>query len=281
MTATVPTEPGTREPSATEPAQRWDGSSVVTQIAVLTARSLRAFAGDPGLVLIGLIQPVMTLFVFTQIFTNFALAANLPAGTEYLDFLMPAVLVNHVVQTSSQTGIGLVEDLRNGIVARLRSMPIMPSSLLLARSTSDLIRSAIQVVLILVMAWGVLGYSPAGGFAGTVLSALLTLGVGSALSWAFLAMGATMRRTEPMQNISVLVMVPLMFISSAFVPIEELPDWLEFVARINPLTYAVDASRAVALGLDGTYLVAPSLFISLAVAVVSAFIAIRGFRKPL
>ncbi|WP_338597831.1 ABC transporter permease [Saccharopolyspora sp. SCSIO 74807] len=275
MTATAPVAAGATT------APRWNGSSVATQIAVLTERSLRAFAGDPGLVLIGLIQPVMTLFVFTQIFTNFALAAKLPAGTEYLDFLLPAVLVNHVVQTSSQTGIGLVEDLRNGIVARLRSMPIIPSALLLARSASDLIRSAIQVALILVLAWAVLGYSPAGGFGGTLLSALLTLAVGTALSWAFLAMGACLRRTEPMQNISVLVMVPLMFISSAFVPIEELPDWLEFVARINPLTYAVDASRAVALGLDGTYLIGPSLLISIAVTAVSAGIAVRGFRKPL
>ncbi|QUH01933.1 ABC transporter permease [Saccharopolyspora erythraea] len=276
MTATAPLHSDAPTSSA-----RWDGSSVPTQIAVLTMRSLRAFVTDPGLVLVGLIQPVMTLFVFTQIFTNFALAANLPSGTDYLDFLMPAVLVNHVVQTSSQTGIGLVEDLRNGIVARLRSLPIMPSSLLLARSISDLIRGAVQVVLIIVLAMAALGYSPQGGLMGTVLSALLTLGVGSALSWAFLAMGACLRRTEPMQNISVLVMVPLMFISSAFVPISELPDWLELVARINPLTYAVDASRAVALGLDGTYLVAPSLFISFVLALVSALIAIRGFRRPL
>lgn len=276
MTTTSPLNPG-----STNLAPRWNGSSAVTQIVVLTARSLRSFITDPGLVLVGLIQPVMTLFVFTQIFTNFALAADLPAGTEYLDFLMPAVLVNHVVQTSSQTGIGLVEDLRNGIVARLRSLPIMPSSLLLARSTSDLVRSALQVLLILVLAVTVLGYSPQGGIAGMVLSSLLTLGVGSALSWAFLAMGACLRRTEPMQNISILVMVPLMFISSAFVPIAELPDWLEFIARINPLTYAVDASRAVALGLDGTHLVGPSLLVSALVALVSAVVAVRGFRRPL
>ncbi|GAA3356504.1 MULTISPECIES: ABC transporter permease [Saccharopolyspora] len=261
---------------------RWNGSSAVTQVVVLTGRSLRAFLTDPGLVLVGLIQPVMTLFVFTQIFGNLPLAGGLPPGTEYLDFLMPAVLVNHVVQTSSQTGVGLVEDLRNGIVARLRSLPIMPSSLLLARSTSDFVRTAVQLVMILALAVGLLGYAPRGGFVGMVLSALLTLAVGSALSWAFLAMGACMRRTEPMQNISVLVMVPLMFISSAFVPIEQLPDWLEVVARLNPLTYAVDASRAVALDLaDGGQLVVPSLLISVLVTLASAAIAVRGFRRPL
>lgn len=270
----------THQPTTAAPT-RWRGSSPWTQITVLTGRSLHAFITDPGLVLVGLIQPILTLFVFTQIFSNVALAADLPPGTPYLDFLMPAVLVNHVVQTSSQTGVGLVEDLRNGIVARLRSLPIMPSSLLLARSTSDMARSALQVLLILVLAVTVLGYSPAGGLPGMILSALLTLAVGSALSWAFLAMGASLRRTEPMQNISVLVMVPLMFISSAFVPIDQLPSWLAFVARLNPLTYAVDASRAVALGLDGTYLVAPSLTISVLVAAVSAFTAVRGFRRPL
>ncbi|WP_412808997.1 ABC transporter permease [Saccharopolyspora sp. MS10] len=262
-------------------AARWNGSSAMTQVVVLTGRSMRAFLTDPGLVLVGLIQPMMALFVFTQIFGNIPLASGLPPGTEYLDFLMPAILVNHVVQTSSQTGVGLVEDLRNGIVARLRSMPIMPSSLLLARSTSDLVRSAVQLVMILVLAVVLLDYAPPGGLPGMVLSALLTLGVGSALSWVFLAMGACMRSTEPMQNISVLLMIPLMFISSAFVPIEQLPDWLEVIARLNPLTYAVDASRAVALGLDGNDLVGPSLLVSGLVAIVAAGIAVRGFRRPL
>jgi ABC-2 type transport system permease protein len=274
MTSTLTREPATAAP------ERWHGSPQRTQIMVLTGRSLRALVTDPELVLVGLIQPVLTLFVFTQIFGKVALTASLPPGSTYLDFLMPAVLVNHVVQTSTQTGVGLVEDLRNGIVARLRSLPIRPSSLLVGRSLSDLVRTTVQVILVLLLAIVALGYSPRGGVGGLAVSALLTLAVGWALSWAFLAIGACLRRTEPMQNISVLAMVPLMFASSAFVPVSELPTWIQVIANVNPLTYAVDATRAVAFG-TGTNQVLPSLMISLGVVTVSMVIAVRGFRRPL
>jgi ABC-2 type transport system permease protein len=275
MTSTLAPAPA----SATR--ARWPGSSVGAQILILTDRSLRALIREPQLVVFGLMQPVILLFLFTQVFANLLMTPHFPQGISYVDYLVPAVLIDNAVQSSLQSGVGLVEDLKNGVVSRLRSLPIQPASLLIARSLSDLCRSAVQIVLILVLAIALLGYTPKGGITGILISIGLTLVVSWALGWVFLAVGTWIRKAEPMQTINGIALFPLMFASSAYVPVADLPTWLQIVARANPLTYAVDATRAVALGIPGSTALAPAVVISLVIVVVSFGFAVLGFRRPL
>jgi ABC-2 type transport system permease protein len=126
----------------------------------------------------------------------------------------------------------------------------------------------------------VFGFRPDGGVLGTLAALGLALVVGWALSWVFIAIAAWVRKAELMQTVGFLAMFPLMFASSAFVPVNGLPGWLQAVAKVNPLTYAVDAARSLALAHPVTG-VAGALVTSGAIAAIGAFFAVRGFRRPL
>lgn len=263
------------------PAPAWGGSSALTQIRVLTGRSLKALVTDPGVILFGLFQPVIILFILTQVFRGMNTSAHFPKGVDYLDFVLPAVLVDNAVQSAIQSGIGVVDDLKNGIVARLRSMPVHPASLLVARSLANLVRAAVQITIVIVLAIVVLGYSPKGGALKLLTAAGLALFITWTLGWAFIAAATWLRRAEPMQNLSVVVLLPLTFASSAYVPIDDMPTWLGIVAKVNPLTYAINATRALALDLPGVGAVIPAIIISGCIAVAGSVLAVVGFRRPL
>lgn len=269
----------TLAPTAALP--RWRGTSTASQIAILTGRSLRSLVGDPKLVIFSVLQPLIMLLLFSQVFSGMANTAGFPEGVSYINYLLPAILVTSGVGAALQSGIGLVSDMKNGVLARFRSLPIGHASVLVARSLSDLIRTALQLVILLVAAFVLFDFSPAGGVLGVVPAFLLALAVSWALSWVFLAVGAWVRNAESMQTIGFLAMFPLMFASSAFVPVDGLPAWLRVVATVNPLTYAVDASRNLALDLPAGGGVAAALAASAGLMVVGIIAAIRGFRRPL
>jgi ABC-2 type transport system permease protein len=266
---------------ASEALPRWRGSNAFTQVRVLTARSLRALAADPRMVVMSLLQPVIMLVLFTQVFGGAVGAGALPGGLTYVDFLMPAILVNTAMQSAIQAGVGLVTDMKNGVLARFRSLPIHFGSILVARSLSDLVRTGLQLVIMLVLATAAFGFAPAGGVLGVVAALALALLVGWGLTWVFLAIGAWLRNAETMQGVSFLVMFPLMFASSAYVPVAHLPAWLRAVANVNPLTHAVDAARSLALGTPVGGAALGAVITALALAGVGAWVANRGFRRPL
>ena len=260
---------------------RWRGTGVAQQIGILTGRSMRALVSDPKLVIFSVLQPLIMLLLFSQVFSGMANTASFPAGVTYINYLMPAILVTTGVGAALQSGIGLVSDMKNGVLARLRSLPVNHASVLVARSLSDLIRTALQLLILLVAAVVLFDFSPAGGVLGVVPAFLLALAVSWSLSWIFLAVGAWVRNAESMQTIGFLAMFPLMFASSAFVPVDGLPAWLRVIATVNPLTYAVDASRNLALDLPAGNGVAAALAASAGLMVVGIVAAVRGFRRPL
>ncbi|WP_163512864.1 ABC transporter permease [Fodinicola acaciae] len=258
----------------------WRGAGVGTQIAVLTARSLRKFVTNPRLIVFSLLQPLIMLLLFSQVFGKAIVGSGATAGGSYINYLMPAILVTTGIGASLQSGVGLISDSKNGVLARFRSLPIQLSTVLVARSLSDLVRTAVQLGILLVFAAVLFGFSPTGGFAGVTASLLLALAVSWALTWVFLAIAAWLRNEESMQTVGFLAMFPLMFASSAFVPLASLPTWLKVVATINPLTYAVDASRNLSLALPVHGGVISALAASAALAVVGIAFAVRGFRRP-
>ncbi|HEY8371539.1 MAG TPA: ABC transporter permease [Pseudonocardiaceae bacterium] len=281
MTATASSASGTAGhagSSGRHERTRWTGSSVPTQIMVLTGRSLRALR-DPHIIVMSLLQPMVMVTLFSQVFRSIAQTPGFPAGVEYIDYLMPAILVTTATQTSLWSGVGLANDLRNGALARFRAMPIRMGSLLTGRSLSDLVRNTVQLVILTVTATLLYGYGPAGGVTGTLGALLLAMVLGWGLSWVFIAVACWVRNVEAMQMVGFIAIFPLMFASSAYVPVENLPGWLQAIADVNPLTYAIDAARGLALGNATPSPVIAALVTCAVLVVVAGPLAARGIRR--
>lgn len=277
VATTTPTETGAAPPVSH--ARDWGGSSYLTQIWVLTGRSMQALK-DKRLLIMSLLQPLIMLTLFSQVFKGMAFAPGFPQGVDYIDYLMPAILVTTGSQSAMWAGAGLANDLKNGALARFRSLPISMYSLLTARSIFDVVRNTIQLSMLLAGAVLLFGFSPGGGILGTLAALLLALIVGWGLSWVFMAVGTWVRNMEVMQMIGMVAVFPLMFASNAFAPVESMPGWLQAIANVNPLSYAIQGSRGLALGdLEATPILW-ALAISALIAFAGAFAAGRGIRKP-
>lgn len=267
-------------PADAEP-RRWRGSPVPTQILVLTGRSLRALVTDPRVIVFSLLQPLVMLVLFSQVFGKALLGSVAGQGGSYINYLLPAILVTTGIGSATQSGVGLITDMKNGVLNRFRSLPIRLGSVLFARSMADLVRTAVQLVVLLLAAALLFDFSPAGGILGSLGALLLALLVSWSLAWVFLAIASWVRKEEAMQSIGFLAMFPLMFASSAFVPLQALPEWLQIVAKINPLTYAIDASRHLALALPVGTGVLSAAGTSALLLLIGMVAASRGFRRPL
>ncbi|MGA4844604.1 ABC transporter permease [Streptomyces sp. G45] len=267
-------------PPAAVTAPDWRGTTAFAQLRVLTARSVRAQLANRKAVFLGMLQPVFMLLLLSQVFGSIVDRGHLPDDVAYIDYLLPAVLVTTGIGPAVASGIGLVRDMDNGAIARLRTLPIRAPLLLFARSISDLLRTAMQLLLLIACAVLFLGADPAGGALGLLAALLLTCVVIWAMTWIFLALAAWLRNAETMQSAGYLVTFPLMFASSAFVPKDRLPDWLQLLATVNPLTYAMDATRGLALDQPAAAEVWAALGASLAVAVIGSTCAVLAFRRP-
>ena len=273
-------------PAAAPATPQWPGSAAFNQLAVLTQRSLTGYLTDGRALVLSMAQPIIILFLVTSVFSKFGtLIPGYPAGVSYFAFVLPAVLVDNALQTSLLTGAGLIDELRNGVAPRLRSLPIRPGAILIARSLTGVVRTAIQAAIILALAVATHGNIISGGIGAMAASVGLTMLVGWGIGWVFLAAGVWIRHTETLTNLGYLILLPLTFVSSAYVPLTALPTALRDFARVNPVTYAINAERAVFLHGVGAPVSASTIVlpivISLALGVVAGYGTMRLFRRPL
>jgi ABC transporter DrrB family efflux protein len=246
----------------------------VTDTAVVTWRNLRHFWRQPDLLIFSTIQPIIFVVLFVYVFGG-AVGLALPPGITYVDYLLPGIFVQSVTFRASNTAVGLSEDLRRGVIDRFRSMPMARSAVLVGRTTADLVRN----VLIIGLMVGV-GYLVGFRFQAGVLPALgcvaLVAAFGFALSWIFAFVSLVVRGAETAQTAGFVLLFPLVFASSVFVPVSTLPDWLAPIARASPVTLTANAARTLALS-GG---VPRSLWWSLAwiVGIVAVFVPLSVWR---
>ncbi|MFF3617328.1 ABC transporter permease [Streptomyces sp. NPDC002580] len=270
-------------PEATATALRtdtWRGTGVATQILVLSEKSLRRLVTDPKLLLFSVLQPLILLLLFGQVFNSVSQTPDFPEGVSYIDFLVPAIMVNTAMQSALLSGTGLNEEIKNGMVARFRTLPIWLGSVLVARSVLDLARGAIRLAVMVLLAVTLFGFSPAGGVLGVLGAFGLALAIGWGLGWVFLALAVWLRNGESMQAVGFLAMLPLMFASNAFVPVDGLPGWLGAIATVNPMTYGVEAARGLALDHPVGWGALIAVALSAAIGAIAIPVAVRGFRRP-
>src|SRR6267154_773279 len=219
--------------------------SAVTDTAVVTGRNLRHFIRQPDLLTFSTIQPVMFVLLFVYVFGG-AVGRSLPHGVAYVDFLLPGIFVQSVTFGASQTAVGLSEDLQRGGVDRFRSMPMARSAVLAGRTVADLVRNILIIGLMIAVGY-LVGFRFHGGVAGAFACIAVVAAFGFALSWIFAFVALTVRGAEAAQTAGFVVIFPLVFASSVFVPVSTFPDWLQAIAAINPVTVTADAARSLAL----------------------------------
>jgi ABC transporter DrrB family efflux protein len=240
----------------------------------IAGRNLIQVVRTPELLVFSAVQPIMLVLLFNYVFGG---AIQTP-GVEYIDFLIPGIVVMTVAFASFGTGIGLNEDLSKGLVDRFRSLPIARSAYLTGRILADTVRIMGNVVLLAGV--GVLlglrfqaGPVPAlGGF-------LLATAFGVAMAWVAALIGLAARNPETVNSVGFIWLLPLVFASSAFVPVVSMPGWLQAFAEVNPITVNVDALRVLVLGGPTATPVLQALAWIVGITAVFWVLAVRRYRR--
>ncbi|MDP4001545.1 MAG: ABC transporter permease [bacterium] len=216
----------------------------LSDIIVMTKRNLVKFVRVPQLIVFSTIQPVMMLLLFTYVF-----GGAIKTGTdEYINYLLPGILVQTVLFGAMMTGIGLVDDLSRGMIDRFRSLPMARSAVLAGRTITDLIRNLFTVGLMTVVGL-LIGFRIDHGIFNFLSAVALITLFGFAFSWVSAAIGLAVKTPETAQVAGFICVFPLAFGSSIFVPVEGMSSAIRTFAEYNPITYTVDTVRALTLGL--------------------------------
>jgi ABC transporter DrrB family efflux protein len=215
----------------------------VDHIAVITKRNLLRNVRLPQLLVFSTVQPVMFLLLFNYVFGG-AIHASAGQGGRYIDYLLPGLLVQTSLFGATQATIGLTEDLAAGSIDRFRSLPIARSAVLAGRTISDLCRNAFVVVLLLLTGVA-LGFRLGGSVVAGAAAIGLVLAFGFAFSWVMAAVGLAVKNPEAAQAAGFMLIFPLSFASSVFVPTESMPSWLRVFVDHQPVTLVVDSVRGL------------------------------------
>ena len=187
--------------------------------------------------------PIMFTLMFTYLFGG-ALAGS---TSEYLQFLLPGILVQTVVFITMYTGMGLNTDISKGIFDRFRSLPIWRPATLVGALLGDVLRYTMASTIVIVLGL-VLGFRPAGGVLGVLSSVILLLVFSFSLSWIWTTLGLVLGTPNSVMMSSFLILFPLTFASNIFVDPRTMPSWLEAIVGANPITHLVTAVRALMHG---------------------------------
>lgn len=258
----------------------------LTHVRVVTKRNVLRNLRLPQLILFATVQPVMFLLLFNYVFGGAIAGGGNTGGVDYINFLIPGILVQTAVFGAGQTSLGLTEDLSAGVIDRFRSLPMARSAVLAGRTIADLLRNVFVNSLMLVVGF-LMGWRFEQGFLGMVVGVAMVLLFGYSMSWVMATIGLTVKTPEAAQSAGFLPIFPLVFASSVFVPVESMPNWLRGFAENQPITVLTNTARslmlpdevAAGLGLDTGTLLLQSAGWILAILAVFAPLAVRQYRK--
>jgi ABC transporter DrrB family efflux protein len=251
---------------------RW----AVTDTLTITRRNLLVWMRVPAYIVFTVIQPVMFVLLFRYVF-----GGAIPVqGTTYVNFLLPGRTAQTAAFACFGTAIALAQELKKGVIDRLRSMPMARSAVLAGRLVADSARMLITILIIIAVGYAV-GFRFQNGFGPAVGMVVLATVFGISICLIAAFTGLAIGDEESVQAFGLIWLFPLTFVSSAFVPISSMPGWLQAFANHQPVTQVVDAMRALALG--HPYQLQPSLWQSIAwlagIFVVFTPLAIRAYRR--
>jgi ABC transporter DrrB family efflux protein len=246
----------------------------VSDTLVLAKRNLLRIPRQPDLLIGFTIQPVMFVLLFVYVFGG---AIQTP-GYDYVDFLIPGIVTQSIAFGGFVTALGLADDLRKGLIDRFRSLPMSRAAVLTGRTLADVGTNIISLVVLLTV--GVIaGFWFSNGVPEVLAGFGLMLLFGYAFSWVFACIGLIVSTPEAANAVGFTAIFPLTFASSAFVPVESMPSWLQAFAEVNPFTVTVDAMRALWLGAPAGNNIWGALAWTLGIIVVFAPLAVARYRR--
>ncbi len=241
---------------------------------IIVWRQLVQLPRIPEVLIFALIQPVMFVLLFRYVFGG----AIATPGESYVNYLMPGIFAQTVAFGAVASGIGLAEDLRRGIIDRFRALPMARSAVLVGRTVSDLVRNAVVVAVM----YGVgllVGFRPEGSIWAQAVAFALLLLTSFAFSWIGVVIALSMKTVEAVQSAGFIWLFPLTFASSAFVPTDSMPPWLQAFAEHQPFTIVVNAVRALFLGQPVGNLIWLTLAWMIGILAVTIPLATRRYRR--
>ncbi|WP_306061793.1 ABC transporter permease [Natronococcus wangiae] len=199
---------------------------------------------EPFVLVFALVQPVVFLVLFSQVFGR--LAAGAVPGGDYLAFLVPAIVIQAALITAAGSGIGFVQDVETGMFEKVLVSPVSRVAMFAGKASSDLLLILIPTFLMVGLG-RVLGARITTGLLGIVGIVAVVLVFSVWFVSVSYILGITTGSSRVTGISTNLVQFPLLFASTAFVPEKALPGWLQLVSSVNPVTYGVDAVRAIML----------------------------------
>jgi ABC-2 type transport system permease protein len=255
-------------------------AGLVRSTATVTRRALLRYVRTPQLIVLATLQMALFFLIYRYMFGG----AIHVAGMSYVDYLVPGFIATGVLFIGIGTATAMADDVGDGFVDRLRSLPIPRSSVLAARVTADTAILAFSTAVTVAIAYAV-GFRLHGSAVDGLAAFGLVVLFGFAFEWAFITMGLFAGNAQAAQGMGMIVF-PFALISSAYVPVSSMPDWLQVFAEHQPLTYMVDAVRSLTLGPDAeallghpaSYFVTRALLWTLAIVTLFLPVAIAKYR---
>jgi ABC-2 type transport system permease protein/oleandomycin transport system permease protein len=259
----------------TEQSLRW----AVNDAWVLTWRNLTVWRRVPAYLVFTIVQPTIFTLLFRFVFGG-AIPVAIPGG--YVNYLLPGVIGQTAAFATMATAISLAIEAQKGVIDRLRVMPIARSAVLLGRLAADGFRMLVTLLVIIAVGYAV-GFRFSGGVGAALGMIALAEAFGLALCCVSMFIGLALRQEEAVQAFGLIWLFPLTFVSSAFVPVQSMPGWLQAFAVNQPVTHVINALRALALGDTRVTPMGDNLWLSIVwiAAIVAVFmpLAVRAYKR--
>jgi ABC-2 type transport system permease protein/oleandomycin transport system permease protein len=270
MTA-ITADAGVRE---TGPSPLTSAKWAVSDTLTMTRRNLIVWYRVPAYIFFSVVQPVIFVLIFRYIF-----GGAIPVrGTTYVQFLMPGIIAQTAAFASFGTAIALAQELQKGVIDRLRSMPMARSAVLGGRLAADTVRMLVTILIIVAVGYAV-GFRFTNGAGPAIAMIVLATVFGLAICCIAAFTGLAIGDEESVQSFGLIWLFPLTFISSAFVPISTMPGWLQAFANNQPVTFVINAMRALAIGGPVEANLLKSIAWLVGIFIVFAPLSVRAYKR--
>ncbi|MCI0687646.1 MAG: ABC transporter permease [Sporichthyaceae bacterium] len=251
-------------------------STLITQTWWMTHRRLQTFIRQPAFLIITLIQPVIWLFLFGSLFKRIVELPGFGAGS-YLDYLVPGVVVMNAVAANMWAGMGALEEIERGTLNRFLITPIRRSAIMNAAVVEQAVSTTIQSVIIVLLGWLAGAHYP-GGVAGVAVLIVASILLGTVFGALSNTVGMVVRQRETIIALNIFLLLPLTFLSTAFMAKSLMPGWMQGIAAVNPLNWSLDAARAALTDSADWATVATHGGLLVALAVLMVWLSTNTFR---
>ena len=271
MTATAVAVPALPDNPSPFVRGRWAVSDTLT----ITRRNLLVWMRVPAYIVFTVIQPVIFVLMFRYVFGS---AIHVPVKGGYVNFLMPGIIAQTAAFATFGTGIALAQELKKGVIDRLKSMPMARSAVLTGRIVADTMRMLVTILIVVGVGYAV-GFRFENGVGPAILMIALAVFLGVSICVIAAFTGLAIGDEESVQAFGLIWLFPVTFLSSAFVPIATMPGWLQAFANNQPVTYVINTMRALALGGPIEANLLKSLVWLVGILVVFGPLAVRAYKR--